>query len=122
LDLALAHFVEARLTSGGRLAPRQWSQLVRQCQKIKETLLSPGAPDHVTLSLAGGGSKLIASALRAEIGRQEVVDLLVNGFLPRMGLDTKPSSRSGFQEFGLPYAPDPAITKYLAAFLVAHAD
>ncbi|HMC10848.1 MAG TPA: molecular chaperone DnaK, partial [Pirellulaceae bacterium] len=28
--------------------------------------------------------------------------------------------RSGFQEFGLPYASDPAITKYLAAFLSAH--
>ena len=30
------------------------------------------------------------------------------------------SRRSGFQEFGLPFAPDPAITRYLAAFLTAH--
>jgi hypothetical protein len=28
--------------------------------------------------------------------------------------------QSGFQEFGLPYAADPAITKYLSAFLRAH--
>jgi len=38
-----------------------------------------------------------------------------------VGLDDKPiSRRSGFQEFGLPFAPDAAITRYLAAFLTAH--
>ena len=36
-------------------------------------------------------------------------------------LTDKPAARrSGFQEFGLPYAADPAITRYLAAFLTAH--
>ena len=43
------------------------------------------------------------------------------GFLPQVGLDDKPQARqSGFQEFGLPYAADAAITRYLAAFLTAH--
>ena len=38
-----------------------------------------------------------------------------------MPLDARPSRRgSGFQEFGLPFAPDPAVTRYLAAFLTAH--
>ena len=38
-----------------------------------------------------------------------------------MGLEDKPvRRRSGFQEFGLPYAPDPAISRYLGAFLTAH--
>ena len=47
--------------------------------------------------------------------------MLVEGFFPRVGLDDKPAGRrSGFQEFGLPFAPDPAITRYLAAFLTAH--
>jgi len=47
-------------------------------------------------------------------------DLLVEGFFPRAGLEEKPiSRRSGFQEFGLPFAPDAAITRYLAAFLTA---
>ena len=33
--------------------------------------------------------------------------MLVDGFLPRVRLDDKPASRrSGFQEFGLPFAPD----------------
>jgi hypothetical protein len=38
-----------------------------------------------------------------------------------VALDDKPAARrSGFQEFGLPYAADAAITRYLAAFLSAH--
>ncbi len=46
---------------------------------------------------------------------------MVEGFFPRVALDEKPvSRRSGFQEFGLPFAPDAAITRYLAAFLTAH--
>jgi hypothetical protein len=45
----------------------------------------------------------------------------VEGFLPRVKLDDQPAARrSGFQEFGLPYAADPAMTRYLAAFLTAH--
>ena len=53
--------------------------------------------------------------------REEVEHLLIDGFLPRVDLDAKPAARrSGFQEFGLPYAPDAAITRYLAAFLWAH--
>ena len=41
--------------------------------------------------------------------------------MPCVGLHDKPAARrSGFQEFGLPYAADPAITRYLAAFLTAH--
>ena len=42
-------------------------------------------------------------------------------FFRKSSLDEKPlARRSGFQEFGLPFAADPAITKYLAAFLTAH--
>ena len=47
--------------------------------------------------------------------------MLVEGFFPLVPLDAKPARRgSGFQEFGLPFAPDPAVTRYLAAFLSAH--
>ena len=47
--------------------------------------------------------------------------MLLDGFLPPCRLDDKPQQRrSGFQEFGLPYAADAAITRYLAAFLTAH--
>jgi hypothetical protein len=56
-----------------------------------------------------------------EVAQDEVRTLLVEGFLPRVALHDKPQpQQSGFREFGLPYASDPAITRYLAAFLTAH--
>lgn len=119
LDLALAHFVEQRL--GRQLEPSQWSILIRCCQRAKETLLGPGAPDRFTLSIPGSGSRLVGGALQIEVTREEVTTLLVDGFLPFVGFDEAPAQRSsGFQEFGLPYAPDAAITRYLAAFLNQH--
>lgn len=119
LDLALAHFVEQRL--GVELEARQWGVLVRRCREVKETLLGPFAQERLTLNIPRTGAKLIAGALQVEVTRDEVAALLVDGFLPRVGIDEKPVKRaSGFQEFGLPYAPDPAITRYLAAFLTAH--
>ncbi len=48
--------------------------------------------------------------------------MILDGFLPHVSLDAKPARRqSGFQEFGLPYAADPAISRYLATFLSQHA-
>ncbi len=121
LDVALAHFVEGKLEKNVKLEPRQWAVLVRTCRAVKETLLGKNAPERLTVSLPGAGARLIGGGLQAEVTRQEVSDLLVEGFFPRVRLDEKPSRRqSGFQEFGLPFAPDPAVTRYLAAFLTAH--
>ena len=123
LDLALAHHVEQKVTAGRRLEPRQWSVLVRTCRKVKETLLGPNPPDHYTVTLPGSGSRLIGGSLQATVTREDVQALLLDGFLPRVALDDVPQNRqSGFQEFGLPYAPDAAMTRYLAQFLTSHRD
>ena len=120
-DLALAHHLEHRLTSGGeRLPPRRWDLLVRACRRVKETLLGENAPERMTVNIAAGGARLLGG-LQVEVTRDEVRDLIVDGFFPRVALNDKPAARrSGFQEFGLPYAPDAAMTRYLAAFLTAH--
>ncbi len=103
------------------LEPRQWAMLVQRSRQLKETLLGPAAPERLTLSLPWSGSRLIGGARQLEIERSEIHDLLVEGFFPLVPLEAKPSRRgSGFQEFGLPFAPDPAVTRYLAAFLTAH--
>lgn len=121
LDLALAHHLEERLSPKGKMAPRTWAVLVRTCRQVKETLLGPDAPESMTVSLPGSGSRLIGGAQQTQVTREEVLNLLVDGFFPKVGLDERPTQhRSGFQEFGLPYAPDAAITRYLAAFLSAH--
>ncbi len=120
-DLALAQHVEQKLTSGGKLEPRQWDLLVRASRQTKEELLGNGGRDQVNITLSGSGAKLIGGSLNVPLTREEVRDVLVDGFMPRVALEDKPAPRrSGFQEFGLPYASDPAITKYLAAFLSAH--
>ena len=120
-DLALAHHIEQRLKGDGHLEPRQWSVLVRSCRQAKEVLMAADAPDKWTLTLPGGGSKLIGGSLQVPVTRDEVRDLLVSGFFPNVALDTKPlASQSGFQEFGLPYAADPSVTTHLAAFLTSH--
>lgn len=121
LDLALAHHLERKLVGEGKLEPRQWSILVHQCRFVKETLLTEGGPERMTVNIGGGGSRLIGGGLQVEVTRDEARELLLEGFFPFVGLNEKPASRrSGFQEFGLPYAPDPAMTRYLAAFLTAH--
>lgn len=126
LDLALAHSVEARLAAdgripGGKLDARQFSVLVPTCRHAKEVLLADGAGDSHTITIPGVGSKLIGGSLQVEVTKEDVRQLLVEGFLPVSKLDDRPAKRqSGFQEFGLPFASDAAITRYLAAFLKAH--
>lgn len=122
LDLTLAHHLENRLAGGDKkLAPRQFDVLVRRCQMVKETLLGEQPPEKATVSVPGSGAKLIGGALKTEVARDEARELLLDGFFPRVALSDKPASRvSGFQEFGLPYATDAAVTRHLAAFLTAH--
>ncbi|MEQ8790959.1 MAG: Hsp70 family protein [Pirellulaceae bacterium] len=119
LDLALAKHLQQKFD--GDLEPRQWEVLVRACRRVKEELLGEHPPSQVTVNLPGSGSRLIGGSLQVEAGGDEVQALLLDGFFPATSLDDQPSRlQSGFQEFGLPYAPDPAVTRYLAAFLSAH--
>ncbi|MCA9080076.1 MAG: molecular chaperone DnaK, partial [Planctomycetaceae bacterium] len=77
--------------------------------------------DTFTLSIPGAGSKLIGGALQLEVSREEAQELVLSGFFPRVEFTDRPARRrSGFQEFGLPYAADAAVTRYLAEFLSRH--
>lgn len=121
LDLALAKFLERKIAGGGKLPPEQWDVLVRSARQVKETLLGDSPPERLTVNLPASGSKLIGGAQQVEVTRDEALRVLVDGFLPPVKLDDKPTrGQSGFQDFGLPYAADAAITRYLAAFLTAH--
>jgi len=121
LDLALAHYLEGRIGSTGKLTPRQWDVLVRACRRVKEELLGASPPVETTVHLPGEGSRLIGGGMQVAVSRDEALNVLVDGFFPEVPLDALPDKhRSGFQEFGLPYAADPAITRHLAAFLSAH--
>ena len=123
IDLALAHLAESRLSEGEkRLSAADLSQLIEQCRLAKECLLAGDAPEQTTVTLLGGGSKLIGSSRSVVFTREEVRTLTLDGFFPLSTVDELPDrKRSGVVEFGLPYASEPAISKHIAAFLKLHA-
>jgi molecular chaperone DnaK (HSP70) len=121
LDLTLASHLEKKIRETNSLTPQQWEVLVGSCRRVKEELLGVGGPEELTIHLPPSGSRVVGSGIQIGVSRDEVQRLLVDGFLPHVALSDTPVRRqSGFQEFGLPYASDSAITRYLAAFLTAH--
>jgi len=122
LDLTLAWLVESKLNT--QLSLRQRSGLRRACGAAKERLLSEASLEKLDVTVLGGGSSLIGGTLKAEITREEALELALEGFLPFCELSDRPSDdkRSLFREAGLPYESDPAITKHLAAFLAQAGD
>ena len=122
IDLALAHRAEKRITGGEkRLSAADMSQLIEQCRIVKEKLLADDAAEQLNVTLLGGGSKLIGGSRSAILTRKEVRAITLDGFFPLSGLDELPDrKRSGFVEFGLPYAAEPAVSKHIAAFLKLH--
>ncbi len=119
-DLALAHFIEKRVAREGQLDVRSWGQLVNHARRWKELMLGDYAPEEITVHVPGSGGRVIGGGFQLQLRRNEVEQLLVEGFFPKVPLDAEPSRVAGFREFGLPFAPDPAVTRYLAAFLRAH--
>ena len=117
LDLALARRVEQRLNT--RLSLRQRHALGSACRAAKEGLLGDTNVDRLPISILGSGRAVVGQMLQSEMTRDEVLELLMSGFLPLTAPEEMPkrSRSSGLREVGLPYASDPAITKHLAAFL-----
>jgi molecular chaperone DnaK (HSP70) len=117
LDLTLAWLVETKLNVP--LSIRQRSGLRRQCSAAKEKLLNDPNLKSVEITVLGTGSSLIGKSLKAEILREEALELALEGFLPftERGEGPKDEKRSLFRELGLPYVSDPAVTRHLNAFL-----
>jgi molecular chaperone DnaK (HSP70) len=123
MDAAVARKAEEQMTAGGRnLTPAQWSELVQASRMAKESLLSANAPDSYHLSVLAEGGRLIGGSMSAKISREDVERIVLDGFFPRCDPTDLPrrTTRLALQEFGLPYASDPAITRQLAAFLQTH--
>ena len=74
-----------------------------------------------TINLPAEGSRLVGGSIQCELSSAAIDATLMEGFFPHVPLDANPvSGQSGFQEFGLPYAADAAITRHLASFLNQH--
>jgi molecular chaperone DnaK (HSP70) len=123
MDLALAHGASQKLQADGKkLKTSQYHALVHGCRRAKEQLLVDGGPDKATVTLLGGGSKLIGGTIKVEVTRAEAEALVLDGFFPRVAAGAAPKvQRSlGLRELGLPYATDAAVTRHLAGFLGRH--
>ncbi len=121
MDLALAFHVSQlfKEQKNIELDPWQSVSLWHACRAAKEALLAEDGPETHPVAIPGRGSRLIGGTVAVDVNREAVSNLLVNGFFAECGLDAKPTRQrsSGFQEIGLPFETDTAVTKHLAAFL-----
>jgi molecular chaperone DnaK (HSP70) len=124
MDLTLAHLIRAKLPEKSRkLDAWQFRGLWHSCQAAKERLLGDSSLESEPIVILGRGSSLIGGTLRTELTRKEAESVLLDGFLPLCESSELPKqgARVGMREMGLPYEPDPAITRHLARFLARQA-
>jgi molecular chaperone DnaK (HSP70) len=120
MDLALAHDVSEKLAAAGSvLDDWQFLALVQSTRAAKESLLSDPSLKEVPIAIPTRSSRLIASTLSTTLTREQVDQIVLDGFLPLVAADEMPALRraGGLRESGLPYAADAAISKHLARFL-----
>ena len=123
MDLALAYELSRQLTAKNvKLDLAQMVALSHACRNAKEKLLGDKDLRSWPMTILGRGSKMISGTIKCELERSILEKVLLEGFFPICGPDDQPALQSGygFQEIGLPYAADAAITKHLANFLVKH--
>ncbi len=124
MDLALAHLLRQRLEAEGhRIDTWQLHALWHQCRLAKEALLGDTRRQKQSIALLGAGTRLVGGTIKTELRREDVGATLLDGFFPQAASRDMPARqrRVGFQELGLPYAADPAITRHLARFLAHQA-
>ncbi len=120
MDLALARMLQQKLQSAGHsIDVWQLHGLWHQSRIAKEKLFEHPATESEPVTLLGKGRKLVGGTIKTELTREELNHILIEGFFPIVSNTEMPARqrRIGFQELGLPYAADPAITKHLARFL-----
>ena len=120
MDLALARLLQQRLeTSGYRIDTWQLHGLWHQCRFAKEQLFQSPKTKSRPITLLGKGTKLVGGTIKTELAREDLDQSLIEGFFPKIASNELPARqrRVGFQELGLPYAADPAVTRHLARCL-----
>lgn len=120
MDLALARLLQRKLEAEGhRIDTYQLQGLWHQARAAKEYLFEHPRSQKQDVTLLGKGRKLVGGTIKTELLREDMERVLVEGFFPKIASSDMPARqrRVGFQELGLPYAADAAVTKHLARFL-----
>jgi hypothetical protein len=120
MDLALAYMLRAKLeTEDKPLDAWQFLALVQAASQAKLTLFEDADLVEAPIAVPSRGSSLFAKTIATALDRASLSQIILDGFFAQTALDDLPheARRTGLQEFGLPYASDPVISKHLAHFL-----
>ncbi|WP_394181528.1 Hsp70 family protein [Marinomonas posidonica] len=119
LDQALAFQLDPKQISA--LSASRLAALVQQTRRAKETLLSDDAPESLSITVLGGGSRLIGGAQKFDVSRAALLDQVSSGFFPMVALnDSVHKSSYAMHTLGLAYESDPAFTRHIADFIRQH--
>jgi hypothetical protein len=119
MDIHIAKYLEKKITGKTRgLDSRRWHQLIYQCRRAKEMLLSQSDENaEMAVTVTGQAGSLIAGTIKGSLNQTEIQNLIFEDFFPEVTRDAHPTSLDTTPgEFGLPYVSDPAVTRHLASF------
>jgi molecular chaperone DnaK (HSP70) len=120
MDLALAHTLNAQLEAAGKsLDSWQFLALMHAASKAKIVLFEDAALAQAPIAVPSRGSSLLARTVSTTLDRPTLEQIVVDGFFSRTRIGDLPheSRTAALQEFGLPYASDPVVSKHIARFL-----
>ena len=120
MDLALAYALQAKLEAAGKpLDSWQFLAFVHASSKAKTILFEDDTLAQAPIAVPSRGSSLLARTVSTTLDRETPEQVVLDGFFARTNIGDLPSEsrKAGLQEFGLPYASDPVISKHLARFL-----
>jgi hypothetical protein len=120
MDLALAYTLRAKLEAEGKsIGETQFLALTHAAGRAKEAMFEDDALAEFPIAVPSRGSSLFAKTLSTKLDRQTLEAVVLDGFFAQTEVTDLPrkARRAGLQEFGLPYASDPVVSKHLARFL-----
>jgi len=120
MDLALAYALRAKLEATGKtLDSWQFMALVHAASKAKIILFEDPALAQAPIAVPSRGSSLLARTVSTTLDREMLEQVVLDGFFARTSIGDVPreTRTGGLQEFGLPYASDPVVSKHIARFL-----
>lgn len=120
MDLALAYTLRAQLEDTGKsIDDWQFLSLIHAARSAKISLFSDPTLENAPVTVPSRGSGLFAGTLSTHLERATLEQVVLDGFFEMTRVTEVPLESGGtaLQEFGLPYAADPVISKHLARFL-----
>ena len=120
MDLALAYTLQTQLEGAGKsIDSWQFLALIHAASRAKVDLFNDDSIAQAPISVPSRGSSLFAKTVSTALDRSILEQIVLDGFFPITKVTELPTETrsSGLQEFGLPYASDPVVSKHLARFL-----